>query len=587
MIRLRQSHLLGRLSVRFAMLLAVALLPLSIVSLVQTWSLQQEALARTKAMLLGETLRAATVEVGALREAQGMVSVMATVVGTMLDDDPACIAVMKAAVATSPVAAVAGFVRKDGTMTCASTGISYQFRDDPVFRQLVTEREPGFHVNRNGPVSGTSVLGLAHPVFFDGVYMGYVGLSLRHDRLIELDAKNIAPDVSSKQRLLSFWTFDGSGKVLTANAELDEVTRNLPTNSPLTAFVGGPSMVFQDASPAGDERTFALVPLIEGKLYLMSSWFLPEAPWGEGGHISPYLPTILMFTLGLLIAAWSAETLVTRHIRVLRQSLGSFARGERRMESFNLRRAPEELSQLAASYMAMTESVTRGEMRLEDSAHQKEVLLREVHHRVKNNLQLISSIMSIQMRRARSEEARSLLRALQDRVISLATIHRELYQTSGLADVRADELFPDIMRQIIGVSSGSDRPFSLDSDIDDLRLVPDQVVPLSLLLAEALANALKHSDATEADPGRIRVRLKRLGGSQAVLEMTNDLPRSKAFFDAVAGRESGVGSQLIAAFALQLGGELEVGTSEGLYRLKLTFTVAPLAEGEDRSQTSA
>jgi two-component sensor histidine kinase len=232
----------------------------------------------------------------------------------------------------------------------------------------------------------------------------------------------------------------------------------------------------------------------------------------------------------------------------------------------------------------MTESVTRGEARLEDSAHQKEVLLREVHHRVKNNLQLISSIMNIQMRRAQSEEAKTLLRGLQDRVISLATIHRELYQTSGLADVRADEMFPDIVRQIIHVSTGAGQPVGLDSDFDDLRLVPDQAVPLSLLLAEALTNALKHSAAAPQDQSRIRVRLKRLGGSQAVLEVTNRSTGPAADLPHADLRSGGVGSQLIAAFASQLGGQLDIGNADGEYNLRLIFTVTPLAEGEDRTQ---
>lgn len=587
MIRQQLRQGLGKLSVRFAMLLAVALLPLSLVSLVQTRFLQDEAVARTEAVLLGETLRAATSEVGALREVQGMVSVMATVAGTMTDDDDACIAMMKSAVERAPVAAVAGFVRSDGTMTCASTGRSYDFRDDPIYKQLVTERELAFYVNRSGPVSGTSVLGISHPVYVDGAYVGYVGVSLRHDRLIQLDPAEGAFDDPSGQRLISFWTFDETGQVLTANVDLDQMPGNLPSHRPLASFVGQPASVFGDQSGSGDGRTYALVPLIDGQLYLMSSWSVPGGTWFFGGQIGPYLPTILMFTVGLIIAALSAEHLVTRHIRVLRKSIGNFTRGDRRLEELDLRGAPEELYQVGQAYLTMTESVTRGEARLEDSAHQKEVLLREVHHRVKNNLQLISSIMSIQMRRAHSAEAKSLLKGLQDRVISLATIHRELYQTSGLADVRADELFPDIVRQIISVSTGSDQPFSLDSEFDDLRLVPDQAVPLSLLLAEALTNALKHSDPTGREPGQIRVRLKRLGGSEAVLEVTNRHNGPVDYADPEAGRNAGVGSQLIAAFATQLGGVLETESTENHYSLRLTFTVAPLAEGEDRTQSAA
>jgi len=110
------------------------------------------------------------------------------------------------------------------------------------------------------------------------------------------------------------------------------------------------------------------------------------------------------------------------------------------LHSIGLRNAPGEIEELTGAYMAMTESVIRSEAELKDLVRQKEVLLRAAHHRVKNNFQLISSIMNIQLRSARSGEARDLLKNLQERIMSPATVHRGLYQTSRLADVRASEL---------------------------------------------------------------------------------------------------------------------------------------------------
>jgi two-component system, sensor histidine kinase PdtaS len=317
-------------------------------------------------------------------------------------------------------------------------------------------------------------------------------------------------------------------------------------------------------------------------LYLMGSFSTQSGSFPDSLGLAPYVPTFLMWVVGLLGAGLAAEFLVTRHVRKLNRAIVGFARGDRRLLALDLKDAPFELDELASAYSSMTESITRSEAELEDSVHQKEVLLREVHHRVKNNLQLISSIMNIQIRSAHSEEARELLKNLQERIMSLATVHRGLYQTSGLADVRARELIPDIVRQILSMSSGPEKPFDTQNDIDDLRLVPDQAVPLSLLLAEALTNAIKHAGASRAHPGVLKVRLKRSGGSDAVLEVINSTRNRDAKAPAASFPDTGIGSQLITAFVQQLGGRQEFGEADGEYHLRVRFEVLPLSLAENR-----
>ena len=190
--------------------------------------------------------------------------------------------------------------------------------------------------------------------------------------------------------------------------------------------------------------------------------------------------------------------------------------------------------------------------------------------------------MNIQIRSARTYEAKDLLKNLQERIMSLATVHRGLYQTSGLADVRARELIPDIVRQIMSMSSGLENPFETTNDIDDLRLVPDQAVPLSLLLAEALTNALKHAGASRDHPGKLTVRLKRSGGSDAVLEVINSWRERDANPAVLGVPDHGIGSQLITAFVQQLGGRQEFGKSDGEYYLRVIFEVSPLSMAESR-----
>ncbi len=580
-------RLAQHLTTRFALVLALALLPLGVISLMQTRDLQAEVQARSEAALLGATLRAASDEVEQIRFAQGLVAALASDLA-VINATADCAGVMDRAAAQIPSATLVAFLPKSGLMTCASGGRSFDFSDSALFQSVLETQAPGFIVNRNGPISGTSVLGISHPVFgAAGDYMGYVTVSLPHTGINRADD---APDlrVDGLPNPLLFWTFDRDGEVLTASSGLDRVQEQLPMTRQLADFVGEPAQIVLDVSRAGVQRTYALMPLADGQLYLMSSWDARDAPDSAEMALSRYLPPVIMWVVGLIVAGWASQRLVTRHIRVLTKSIKRFAGGDRSLQQIDLSSAPIELREAGEAFVRMTDTIMLGEAQLEDTIHQKEVLLREVHHRVKNNLQLIASIMNIQIRKAIAPEAKVLLRGLQDRVMSLATIHRGLYQTSGLADVRADELFTDIVRQIVNMAGGADRKIELGIDIDDLRLTPDQAVPLSLFLTEAITNAMKYAGAPTGAPVRVDVRLKREGGRAAVMEVSNSLA-GKVLDDADArkvelnGQSTGLGEQLLAAFSQQIGGILERDVDETMFRMSLRFDVKHLTEAENRT----
>ena len=84
-------------------------------------------------------------------------------------------------------------------------------------------------------------------------------------------------------------------------------------------------------------------------------------------------------------------------------------------------------------FLSMAEGILQDEAELEDALREKSLLIREVHHRVKNNLQLIASIMNMQIRRSRNSETTSVVRRLQDRVLGLARVHRQMYEAQTLA----------------------------------------------------------------------------------------------------------------------------------------------------------
>ncbi len=568
-----------RLGFRLAILMAVALLPLGIVAYAQTRNLANEAQARTEAALLGATLRAASSEVGIIRQARGLVEGLA-VNGSLLVTDPAqCQSLLSLAQQRADHVAIVTFIPMSGRMICSSTGRSFDYSDDPLFLKARDLRTPSFLVNTSGPLTGQSVLGVLEPVFdVTGTKLGFISAWLPHSQLNERSAKSMLAPSGKEDAAISFWTFSRDGEVLTSSVGLDGVKAILPVDRTLTDLADDRDGVFRDRTADGEARTYAVVPLADGDLYLMSSWNARDASAFERFGVDPKVFPILMWLAGLFASIWAAELLVGRHVRLLHRSISAFASGDRRRQEIDLAGAPLELRQMAESYLIMTDSITKDEAQLEDTIHQKDVLLREVHHRVKNNLQLIASIMSMQLRRARSPETRGLLRNLQDRVMSLATIHRGLYQTSGLADVRADELLSDIVKQIVNLGSGASGRFAIEEDFDDIRLIPDQAVPLSLLLTEAMTNAMRFGTGTGTDPIRIVVRLKRSGPGDVRLEVRNSAS-NPAPPDSV---EAGLGAQLIAAFTMQVGGTLTQGMDGDDYTLSVIFPVAALSDAEQR-----
>ncbi|MCU9850242.1 histidine kinase [Defluviimonas sp. WL0024] len=559
-------------------------MPLTIISVVKSLALREESLARSEAALMGETMRAASGELRLIQQARGAATALSEVIWPISRDTEACSALLRRIRSDDDIRySLVAFVAEDGSSICNSEAKRFDFSNDPLFLRDSRQRKTSFTVKAKGLVAGTSVLVVSHPVFDEADrYRGLVSLSLTHSGL------RVAEDSSTGARQpLTMITYDADGHVLTASREMDDLAIAIPRDRALSVLTGVQATSFSGASVDGQTRVFSVVPLVPGELYALGSWPPEGAGAGEGplGRAPALFPAIMW--LASLIVAWLAvERLVIRHIRKLRASMTSFAGGNRLVGDIDVTGASLELREMADAYEAMTEAVLYDEAELEDMVHQKEVLLREVHHRVKNNLQLIASIMNMQIRRTQSEEAKSLMRGLQDRVMSLATIHRELYQTAGLSDIHAPELLSTIVRQITNLGESPDRRMNIRTEFDDIRMTPDQAVPLALLVAEAFTNALKYARGAAGCTPDFEISLKRTEGTRAELRVRNTIGSASNAREgasvALAPRE-GLGTQLIKAFAMQLGGQIDRKCDDGQYELRLGFTLAPLDHGEERS----
>lgn len=574
-----------RLGFRLALFLSLALLPVGLVGVTQSTDLMREARARAEAALMGETLRAARVELRAIQRAQGAAEALASLLPPLMADPSRCAAALKGLQAESGLYSFIALTAPGGRVTCSTTDRAVDFSGSEIVAQAEADPRPRFGVNREGPVSGVPILYASHPVFGSGGALdGLVWVSIPHSTIAAAGTAEEVADRAAQGLQLS--TFDREGELLTSSVGFERADQALPRDRALMAFVGGGPAAFTGLSASGEERVYSIVPLIEDELYALGSEPAKGAALAALGQaLPPYALPALMWLVSLGVAWVATQRLVSRPIRRLRDSIAAFAGGSRIVGDIDYASAPLEIRELAETFERMTDTILHDEAELEDMVHQKEVLLREVHHRVKNNLQLIASILNMQIRQARTPEARVMMKTLQDRVLSLATIHRGLYQTSGLTDVRADELLPDIARQVLNLGTVPGRRMSLRTSFDDLRLTPDQAVPLSLLLTELLTNALKYGGAAAGEEPWLELSLRRAGGSAAELNVRNSLAPVTGDGGQAAQDSTGLGAQLAEAFAQQLGGRIEGGREDGVFAVRLRFEVTPLDTAEQRSLT--
>ncbi len=601
----RLKRLPARLGVRLALLLSMALLPVGLIAVLQSITLLKEARARSEAALMGDTLMIVQSELRLIQRAQGMAAAIAGEVWDIPDTLPdlangenpldRCTRILPLVQAQLAQEADAVIIGADGRVICPPSVTVDNLDGTALFEKLMQNGEPDVVLDSEGLLGTGSAIVISHPITRPATridaadtVLAVVSIVLPHMSLNENSSfpPDNLPLPMPEGQGAAILTFNAKGEVLTSSQGMDGVNQLLPRNRALKALVGARPLAFTGRSNYGLERTYSVVPLIEENLYALGTW--PS----EGNRIQALdaLPAAmfpaLMWTASLIVGWLAAGQLVTRHVYRLRGAIGAFAGGDRAVRPIDVSGAPLELRQLSDAFMQMTHTVLHDEAELEDAVHQKEVLLREVHHRVKNNLQLIASILNMQIRQARSPEAKWLMKGVRDRVMSLATIHRGLYQTSGLTDIRADELLSDILRQLVNMATGPGRRMTIEQDFEPVRLTPDQAVPLSLFLTEALTNAMKYAGQDGDTLPYLDVRLKSISDTRAILSIVNSMGKTPSPEAELAGdldEPTGLGSQLLEAFAQQIGGELRREESAGRYSLEMEFTLAALSDAEARN----
>ena len=205
------------------------------------------------------------------------------------------------------------------------------------------------------------------------------------------------------------------------------------------------------------------------------------------------------------------------------------------------------------------EHMKRVEEALRRSLEDKEVLLREVHHRVKNNLQVISSMLRLQGRAVDDDDVRRLFAEGESRVRSMALVHEQLYRAGDLARVDFRSYLESLARNVVSSAQRPGPPIETRVAAEAANLPLDLAIACGLIVNELLANAMKHA-FPDGRPGRVDVRFFREHG-RGVLVVTDDGVGAAA--TEKPATDAGLGLRLVEALVRQIGGDLSLDPSRG------------------------
>lgn len=207
----------------------------------------------------------------------------------------------------------------------------------------------------------------------------------------------------------------------------------------------------------------------------------------------------------------------------------------------------------------------RTQRMLEKSLEEKELLLKEIHHRVKNNLMIISSLLSLQSRKAKDEETLDLFRESENRARSMALIHERLYRSEDLKNIDMGEYVRTLASEVFR-SYSADSRIRLNMDVDELKVDVETAIPVGLIVNELLTNAVKH--AFPDGEGTVSVSVKR-SNKHVLIEVSDDGVGFPPDLDWESSPSLGL--QLVRNLTDQIDGTAEM-ISDGGTTFRITFT---------------
>lgn len=217
--------------------------------------------------------------------------------------------------------------------------------------------------------------------------------------------------------------------------------------------------------------------------------------------------------------------------------------------------------------------------RLKVSNKEKEGLLHEIHHRVKNNLQIISSLIQLKTRQTTSVETHEVLHQLNGRIFSMGLLHEKLYQQENIQSIRLDEYLIEISRQLVSSFDETRHPISLSMNSKPVEIDMNKALTCGLIVNELVTNAIKYAFTPDQQDRKIGLSIQQENGTTK-LEISDNGRSPKP----ISGNfNKSFGSRFVDQLVIaKLGGEWSVSTENG-FHVTIKFTLETNGTGKDQS----
>ena len=521
---------------RLAALIGLAFLPAGVVAMQsglaavdERQSVLQQSLGAEEALVIGEVRQ----EMTQVRE---MARSLAANADLFAAERSACSDILTQMAARFPDEALLTLIGADGRVVCSNRrDMIGDVADGPLLRRVQS--------------TGVAAIGLVRSARFDSqqIFATAAPVDVSGERWFVGAARTVAPVIAraedlSARRDAFFVMTDSEGRILAHYG----ATLNRGEEQALRRVLGGGADTWSSSAFTLAGGWAVIAPLQPNSIYLLRGWRPEPATWLERGEFA----FALLFPLLLWIAAvaavwWAVEAFVARPLSTLEDLGRAYARGQTTAnEEEMLRGAPMEIASLRRTMAAMAKTLVGREARLAEALREEQALLHEVHHRVKNNLQMMASILSIQSRLAQDEsEARGLLRA-NERVHILAIAHAHIYESGEVHDVALHEMALEVARTLIGSRGALVR---LKTELEPAQARADEAVAFAFLIGEAMSIAIEAVSAKTAAEVNLTLRVTAEGGR---------LLRITAYDADIETAPAPAAVRLIEAFARQLSATL-------------------------------
>jgi two-component sensor histidine kinase len=330
----------------------------------------------------------------------------------------------------------------------------------------------------------------------------------------------------------------------TTSQDIDIISKALPQG-----YVAG------TRDQSGNLWTYARAPVVAGHLYVV--YLRPDSVsyaatfWHVATDIALPLIALILASAGLWFAIqiWAIVP-----IESLRSLAHQYAVGRFNFEPPELANGPLEMKELRNDMISMAHRARNRDDRLKRVAEQKDILVKELHHRVKNNLQIIISLISLQARQSETPEQRASLEGIHARIAAMALVQRLVVETDNSASISVAVLLEELCSLVRRTFVADSGRVPLRFESDTTQIPDDMATPFALFAFEAVTNAFRHG-FKDGKSGQIVVRFAAQDGGQGRLEICDT---GSGWTE--PNKRSGTGHKLLQGFARQLRGTLDMST---------------------------